>query len=139
MQRFRPAYYETFVCMADRCPRTCCQEWKIYVDEKTEKQWENLTPPQEVMPQKTALSDYIVNKEGSRVIHLDQAQRCPFLNGKKLCSLVCTYGDMVLSETCRVFPREVHVFEDHEEETLLSGCDRSLGERRTGFSFDSGR
>ena len=36
MQRFRPAYYETFVCMADRCPRTCCQEWKIYVDEKTE-------------------------------------------------------------------------------------------------------
>ena len=45
MQRFRPAYYETFVCMADRCPRTCCQEWKIYVDEKTEKQWENLTPP----------------------------------------------------------------------------------------------
>ena len=76
MQRFRPTYYETFVCMADRCPRTCCQEWKIYVDEKTEKQWENLTPPQEVMPQKTALSDYIVNKEGSRVIHLDQAQRC---------------------------------------------------------------
>lgn len=122
MQRFRPAYYETFVCMADRCPRTCCQEWKIYVDEKTEKQWENLTPPQEVMPQKTALSDYIVNKEGSRVIHLDQAQRCPFLNGKKLCRLVCTYGDMVLSETCRVFPREVHVFEDHEEETLMPCC-----------------
>ena len=48
--------------------------------------------------------------------------RCPFLTEKKLCALVSAYGDEVLSETCTDFPREVHVFSDHEEETLMPCC-----------------
>ena len=34
--------------------------------------------------------------------------RCPFLDERKLCRLVLTYGDAVLSETCTLFPREKH-------------------------------
>ena len=63
MQRFRPRYYEKFVCTADQCPRTCCQEWKIPVDEATEERWRKLAPPQAVKPQRKALSAYIIEKE----------------------------------------------------------------------------
>lgn len=45
-----------------------------------------------------------------------------FLNENKLCKLVTAYGDNVLSETCAVFPREVHRFKTHEEETLMPCC-----------------
>ena len=47
---------------------------------------------------------------------------CPFLAEDKLCRLVSAYGDQVLSETCTVFPREVHQFENHEEATLMPCC-----------------
>ena len=32
-------YYDTFKCTADKCSLTCCQEWRIAVDEDTEKNW----------------------------------------------------------------------------------------------------
>ena len=56
-----------------------------------------------------------------------------FLNKNKLCKLVTAYGDNVLSETCAVFPREVHRFKTHEEETLMPCCPAviDLGEEGT--------
>ena len=122
MQRFRPKYYEKFICTADRCPRTCCQEWKIPVDEATEERWNRLAPPRSVKLQRESLSAYIIEKEETRVIGLKKDHRCPFLTENRLCALVSTYGDQVLSETCTDFPREVHVFSDHEEETLMPCC-----------------
>ena len=149
MQRFWPRYYEKFVCTADQCPRTCCQEWKIPVDEATEERWRKLAPPQAVKPQRKALSAYIIEKEETRVIGLKKDHRCPFLTEKKLCALVSAYGDEVLSETCTDFPREVHVFSDHEEETLMPCCPAVIdiwkkeepgfpnipGKRKTSFSW----
>ena len=88
----------------------------------TEERWRKLAPPQAVKPQRKALSAYIIEKEETRVIGLKKDHRCPFLTEKKLCALVSAYGDAVLSETCTDFPREVHVFSDHEEETLMPCC-----------------
>ena len=45
MKTLRPDYYETFHCIADACPITCCQEWKIYVDPDTESLWNTLSVP----------------------------------------------------------------------------------------------
>jgi len=56
------------------------------------------------------------------VIELTEEHKCPFLNENKLCKLVTAYGDNVLSEICAVFPREVHRFKTHEEETLMPCC-----------------
>lgn len=68
------------------------------------------------------LSAYTTKKDGGRVIELTEEHKCPFLNENKLCKLVTAYGENVLSETCAVFPREVHRFETHEEETLMPCC-----------------
>lgn len=122
MRRIRPDYYDKFQCIADRCTITCCQEWKIAVDAKTNRKWKKLLPPEDVKPQKKNLSAYTTNRSGNRVIGLTEDHKCPFLNNNKLCKLVTAYGDKVLSETCAVFPREVHSFENHEEETLMPCC-----------------
>lgn len=68
------------------------------------------------------LSAYTTKKDGGRVIRLDEEHKCPFLSENRLCRLVSAYGDSVLSETCTVFPREVHRFETHEEEVLMPCC-----------------
>lgn len=122
MRRVRPDYYEKFQCIADRCNITCCQEWKIGVDNETNRKWKKLLPPDTVVDKKKNLSAYTVKKDGMRVIVLDEKHRCPFLNEEKLCRLVCTYTDRVLSDTCTQFPREVHRFSTHEEETLMPCC-----------------
>lgn len=122
MRRVRPDYYEKFQCIANRCTITCCQEWKIGVDNETNRKWKKLLPPDMVVDKKKNLSAYTVKKDGMRVIALDEKHRCPFLNEEKLCRLVCTYTDRVLSDTCTQFPREVHRFSTHEEETLMPCC-----------------
>lgn len=122
MNRIRPSYYDKFTCIADRCPITCCQEWKIGVDADTNRKWKKLLPPENVEPQRKNLSAYTTKKDGERVIGLTEDHKCPFLSSKKLCKLVVAYGDQVLSKTCTDFPREVHMFEQHEEENLMPCC-----------------
>ena len=113
MKRIRPDYYDKFACIADQCSITCCQEWKIGVDADTNRKWKKIFPPEDVSPQKKNLSAYTTKKDGGRVIELTEEHKCPFLNENKLCKLVTAYGDNVLSETCAVFPREVHRFKTH--------------------------
>lgn len=122
MTQIRPDYYDRFSCTADQCPITCCQEWKISVDEHTNKCWKKLAPPADTIPAKTRLSAYTTFKDGTRVIALNQDHRCPFLSKEKLCKLVLEHGDQVLSETCQVFPRETHTFDTHEEKSLMPCC-----------------
>ena len=137
-KKIRPDYYDKFSCIAGQCPITCCQEWKIAVDADTNRRWKKVLPP-DTMPgcakiqsldqvsgdSKNCgknLSTYTCMKDGIRVIRLDEEHRCPFLAKDKLCRLVLAYGDSILSETCTTFPREVHRFADHEEDTLMPGC-----------------
>lgn len=118
----KPDYYDTFVCTADQCPMTCCQEWKIGVDDETNKRWKALQPPVGVHPKRKNLSLYTGRKDGDRVIALNREHQCPFLNEQKLCRLVLEYGDDCLSETCRIFPREIHRFADQNEYFLMPSC-----------------
>lgn len=72
---------------------------------------------------KLQLSEYVIKKDGSRVIGLNEEKNCPFLNEKKLCRLVLAYGDEILSQTCQIFPRELHTFnEDVTEYSLMPSC-----------------
>lgn len=122
MKRLRPDYYEHFTCIAGACPITCCQEWKIAVDDDTARRWKKLAPPADVEEQKKNLNAYTIHKDGERVIRLTPEHKCPFLNSDKLCKLVYTYDDTVLSRTCQDFPRELLRFRTHEEESLMAAC-----------------
>ena len=103
--------YDTFRCSADRCPFTCCQQWKISVDEETEARWK-----------KMGMGKAITTKDESRVIRLNQKGSCPYLNEEKLCRLVLEHGDGMIPTTCQVFPRQVHTFSDRTEYALVACC-----------------
>lgn len=122
MQQLYPDYYHSFSCTADRCPITCCQEWKIGVDAATYQKWEHLTPPPGVAVRRKNLCSYTKKADGQSVIQLDSRHLCPFLDDCSLCRLVLTYGDSALSGTCAAFPRETHIFTHHEEKTLMPCC-----------------
>lgn len=122
MQQLYPDYYHSFSCTADRCPITCCQEWKIGVDAATYQKWEHLTPPPGVAVRRKNLCAYTKKADGQSVIKLDSRHLCPFLDDCSLCRLVLTYGDSALSGTCAAFPRETHIFTHHEEKTLMPCC-----------------
>ena len=117
-----PDYYKQFTCIAGSCPITCCQEWKIYVDDTTKHKWKTLSAPDSMDADRRKLSSYITKKDGEDVIRLLPDHRCPFLTDNKLCCLVQTYGDSVLSETCTLFPRELHTFSTHKEASLMPCC-----------------
>lgn len=122
MKRIKPEYYDSFSCIAGACPLTCCQEWKIAVDDGTAQSWRKLEPPEETPYHKRTLYDYTKRKDGARVIALLENHRCPFLNEEKLCRLVVKYGDTVLSDICTVFPREKHEFLTRKEQNLMPCC-----------------
>ena len=39
MKRTYPDYYDNFVCIADKCPKTCCAGWQIEIDEDALKRY----------------------------------------------------------------------------------------------------
>jgi lysine-N-methylase len=112
-------YYDTFTCIADKCSFTCCQEWKIAVDDDTYIKWNRLSLTKQ---NNNYLDQYVKQKDGTRVIALNKQKQCPFLNEQKLCNLVLDFGDEVLSETCGIFPRQIHEFADRKEYSLVSCC-----------------
>ena len=126
MREVKPDYYEQFSCIADRCSMTCCQEWKIAVDDATAQKWKKLAPPDGMKTRKKNLKAFTTYWENGCVIALDGEHRCPFLNEQALCRLVSQYGDAVLSETCQIFPREVEQFESRCEYSLMSCCPEAV-------------
>lgn len=42
-ENYQPDYYNNFKCIADKCSITCCQEWKIAVDDATNRKWKKLS------------------------------------------------------------------------------------------------
>ena len=122
MQIYAPDYYHKFTCIAGECPITCCQEWKINIDDDTYDRWCHIKPPKNMQEQHPTLSKYTYEQEEQHIITLNKQKKCPFLQENKLCCLVLTHGDSILSETCTMFPREKHIFSDHTELSLMPGC-----------------
>ena len=116
----QPDYYEAFHCIGGDCPFTCCQEWKISVDASTKKKWHHVNAPD--ANAYICLSDFIEKKDDTDVIRLLPNMRCPFLEDSDLCRLVLDHGEEMLSETCHIFPREEHVYQDHTEKSLVACC-----------------
>lgn len=119
-------YYDTFRCIADQCDFTCCQEWRIGVDEKTFQKWKGLklnTVDRDGKNQsELILCDCVEKEEVGQIIKLGEDKKCPFLNEKKLCKVVLELGEDHLSETCTTFPRQMNTFEDRTEYSLDPGC-----------------
>ena len=119
----RPAYYDSFHCLAGDCRWNCCKGWRITFDKKDylSLKHDKYSP---------ALGEQIGNGiqriRGNQPytnhyaeIHLREDGSCPFQREDGLCALQVEKGAQALPEVCKIFPRV--------EAYLPSGyCERSL-------------
>lgn len=111
----KPHFYDEFKCTADKCNMTCCMQWKIAVDEKTLLKWSK------TFLEGRKLDSNVKRRGQSGIIKLDKNGYCPYLR-EGLCRLVTRFGEEMLSETCHIFPRQIHEFDDRRELSLVSCC-----------------
>ena len=110
-----PKFLQQFACTADRCIDTCCQSWRIAVDEPHYRRLEQLLPAERLSA---------VRPTGGTpfaVIQLDEHGFCPFLEDK-LCSLHRDHGDAVLGNACASYPRSTSELHGEREATAELSC-----------------
>ena len=123
MRDVYPGHFEKFCCIAGDCGFTCCREWRIHVDDGAFRKW-----------QKKGIRNAVTRNAGRRVARLTDDGSCPHLDGDGLCRLITEYGEELLPEGCRAFPREERVFPDRTEHSLMTACPEVVRLLRDGFS-----
>lgn len=114
MRYIRPAFYDKFKCVADKCPDTCCTGWQIMIDDDTLEKYKNLEGS---MGER--LSHSLDWEEGC---FLQKSGRCSMLNDNNLCDLVTEQGEEYLCVTCDRYPRHTEEFDGLREYSLSLSC-----------------
>lgn len=112
-----PDYYEAFHCLAGACPHTCCEKWKVVVDEETARRYQE-TPGSLGERLREALQ---TDEEGDFCFPL-RGGRCPFLNRENLCEIHRIWGAEATSLTCRTHPRFIEEYGPFREVSLCASC-----------------
>ena len=114
---FQPQYVNRFKCDGSKCDAHCCrEEWNIFIDKDTYKQYEQLGS-REILPQIKFHDD-----KDAYFIEFGGKKYCPFLNKNKLCSLQLKHGENFLSKTCATYPRITSHFGYFLERSLILSC-----------------
>lgn len=117
MEIRKPAYYDTFRCLASACPDSCCKEWAVQVDPESAAQYRQL--PGELGAQLRAV---MVEEDGDTILKLTADRRCPMWRDDGLCRIQAQLGESALCHTCRQFPRLQHDYGDFVELGLELSC-----------------
>lgn len=114
MRYIKPYYYNDFICIADKCPDTCCAGWQIVIDDETLEKYSN---------EKDEFSYRLKNSiDWAEGVFYQNNGRCAMLNDNNLCDLVTAKGDGALCKTCHMYPRHVEEFDGVREYSLSLSC-----------------
>ena len=116
MKITRPGYFDTFSCIASRCPDSCCKEWDVQVDAASAEYYRALPG---------SLGDdlrrLLKDQDGETVMTIVDG-RCPMWRRDGLCRIQAELGEGALCNTCREFPRLTHDYGDFIERGLELSC-----------------
>ena len=118
MKTYVPDYYAGFSCLMGACRHSCCIGWEIDIDD------DKLAFYQAVDGSfGERLKESICVNEDGACFHLDDEERCPFLNREGLCDLILELGKDSLCQICADHPRYRNFFSDREEIGLGLCCE----------------
>ena len=112
-----PDYYDSFACIADRCPDTCCQGWAIVVDEESYVNFQSIPGPIG-----ERLRSALQDQDGEHILTCRPDGRCRMLDDDGLCSLQRACGEGALCQVCDRFPRFVTQVGLNQEWGLSLSC-----------------
>lgn len=107
-------WFGKFKCIGGTCPATCCGGWRIAIDDKTREKYNELKEAGDEL-----FSGYSCD-EGGNIQLL--GEKCPFLTEDGWCNIVNKYGEEMLCNTCKIYPRVSNVYGDVNECTVKISC-----------------
>lgn len=116
MEVFYPKYYESFSCIADRCPDSCCKEWDVDVDSEAAAYYRALPGPLG-----DRLRQVLRDTEDGTVMTIEDG-RCPMWRADGLCRIQAELGHDALCHVCQQFPRLRHDYGSFVEYGLELSC-----------------
>ena len=117
MQIRKSAYFDSFRCVADKCPDSCCKEWEVEVDEKSAAMYRSLKGPLG-----DSLRAVLRDDPQWGTVMTIQDGRCPMWRADGLCRIQAELGHDALCKTCRDFPRLQHDYGTFREYGLELSC-----------------
>lgn len=117
MKIFKPAYFDSFRCIADSCPDSCCKEWEVEVDDRSASLYRNL----EGLLGDRLRSVLKDDPDWGTVMTIENG-RCPMWRDDGLCRIQAELGHDALCKTCRDFPRLRHDYGTFQEWGLELSC-----------------
>lgn len=118
MKQFAPDYYDRFRCIAGACKHNCCIGWEIDIDEFTLDYYNSIHGE---MGER--LKKHISYEGDAPHFCMAENERCPFLNSRNLCDIICGLGEDALCDICADHPRFRNYFSDREEIGLGLCCE----------------
>lgn len=117
MKIYKPAYFDSFRCIADKCPDSCCKEWEVEVDDRSAAFYRSLEGPLGDQLRSVLKDD----PDWGTVMTIENG-RCPMWHEDGLCRIHAVLGHDALCKTCRDFPRLCHDYGTFREFGLELSC-----------------
>jgi len=119
-----PGFFVDFQCMADACDNDCCRGWRIDIDKNTFNKYKQCqdTDIGEELRKKVLRVKNTENENQYGKIEMNDEGDCPFLNVRGLCSIQLKFGEEMLSNTCRRYPRVINSVDGVPEITAQLSC-----------------
>lgn len=112
----KPAYFDTFRCIAGACPDSCCKDWAVQVDDASAACYRSL--PGSLGDR---LREVLREEDGDTILTITDG-RCPMWRRDGLCRIQAELGEGALCHTCREFPRLTHDYGNFVEQDLELSC-----------------
>ena len=93
MKNYQPDYYNKFKCIADKCSITCCQEWKIAVDDATNRKWKKLSPP-DTLSAENLYNVYLLDRSDNKTYSIEAVPWDEVLGYTVDEASIAKYGDV---------------------------------------------
>ena len=90
MLYIKPAFYDKFKCVADKCTDSCCVGWEIAVDNETMDVYKNMNTEFGCKIRENITE----NEDDTYSFRLLEGDRCPFLTENNLCDIILNCGDI---------------------------------------------
>lgn len=121
-QQLEPEYYRQFHCLADACPDTCCEGWRIGIDKETYAIYQRSSDPV-LKPkfQQLITINAARTSDDHYASFVTSRGRCTFLS-QGLCSIQQRLGESYLGAACASFPRVTNLVNDVLERSLDLSC-----------------
>ncbi len=115
-----PVYMKEFSCSGSLCEYTCCNGWRVNIDEATLKKYRHCKDAQ--WREKFNKNITAATQEGQPAkCRMEENGDCSFMD-EGLCSIQKTFGAGYLSYTCRMFPRGYNNVRGNFEKWASLGC-----------------